>query len=93
MLRIDRKGQKCGSFVLSLLLWIGSMPASAQYRGEPLPEKLSITASLRTRWELWNWFEPTGTQDNDYDFLATVTRVGAAWTDDDFDIVVEAPLP
>jgi hypothetical protein len=66
------------------------MPAFAEYSGEPLPEKLSISASLRTRWELWNWFDPAGNQNNDYDFIGTVARAGLAWKDDVFDVVVEA---
>jgi hypothetical protein len=66
---------------------------SADVRGDPLPEQLSIAASLRTRWELWNWFEPKGTENNDYDFLATVVRFGAAWKDEAFDVVLEAQNP
>jgi hypothetical protein len=71
----------------------GATPVHAELQGEPLPKQLSISASLRTRWELWNWFEPTGPQNNDYDFLATVTRVGIAWKDEAFDIAVEAQNP
>jgi hypothetical protein len=51
--------------------------------------KLSLSGTLRTRWELWNWFEPQGAQDHDYGFLATVARVGLKWTDDVFDMMLE----
>jgi hypothetical protein len=78
--------------VVAMFVWLAtaSQAASAAYQGEPLPERLSIAASLRTRWELWNWFEPTGTADNDYGFLATVARVGALWKQDAFEAFVEA---
>jgi len=33
---------------------------------------------VRTRWELWNWFEPAGTEDNDYDFFGVLARFGAS---------------
>jgi hypothetical protein len=81
--------------VLAALAWIAGSgePISGAFQGEPLPEQLSISASLRTRWELWNWFEPTGTEDNDYDFLATVARLGAMWKQDAFEVFVEAQNP
>ena len=52
--------------------------------------KLSVSGSLRTRWELWNWFEPTDAQNNDYDYLATVAKVALKWTDHVFDVMLEA---
>lgn len=93
MSQIRVRRNVCTVLVLLSLSLGDTEPIMADYSGKPLPQNLSITASLRTRWELWNWFEPAGTQDNDYDFLATVTRVGAAWKDDDFDVVVEAQNP
>lgn len=74
---------------VAICVMVATAPAWADYEGEPLPKKLSISASLRTRWELWNWFEPTGNQNNDYNFLGTVTRVGLAWNDEAYDVFVE----
>ena len=56
---------------------------------DQLSPKLSVAGSLRARWELWNWFEPHGTQNNDYDFIGTTARLGVQWRDDAFDVVVE----
>lgn len=55
--------------------------------------KLSISGSLRLRGEFWNWFEPTGSQNNDYDFFASVLRGAVKWTDEAFDVMVEAQFP
>lgn len=87
--RTPRRTVRSAVFALLLL----PLPVCAQLRGDPLPDKLSISGSLRTRWELWNWFEVPGSQNNDYDFLATVARVGLAWNDEAFDVVVEAQNP
>lgn len=52
--------------------------------------KLSLSGSVRLRWELWRWFEPTGVQNNDYSFFAPVLRGAVRWTDEYFDLTVEA---
>src|SRR5262245_8497437 len=52
--------------------------------------KLSISGSLRLRGELWNWFEPPGPQTNDYQFFASVLRGAVKWTDEYFDLMLEA---
>jgi len=52
--------------------------------------KLSVGASLRTRVEFWNWFNPTGTQNNDYAFVGTVARGALRWKDDAFEVLLEA---
>ncbi len=75
--------------MVAAALTIQCPEASADYAAERVSNRLSVSGSLRTRWELWNWFEPSGTQDNDYDFFATVARFGAQWKDERFDIVVE----
>lgn len=74
--------------LVSLAMEVG---ADVQPRG--LPQQLSLAASLRTRWEIWNFFEPAGSENNDYDFLATVVRAGVIWKDDAFDVVAEAQNP
>ena len=55
--------------------------------------KLSISGSLRLRGEFWNWFEPTGPQDNDYAFGAAVARGALQWKDELFEVMVEAESP
>jgi hypothetical protein len=52
--------------------------------------KLSVSGSLRLRGEFWHWFEPTGKQNNDYAFGATVARGAVLWKDEFFDVMVEA---
>jgi Alginate export len=89
-----RRGKMVPLAGLVALAWMASGGlALAELSGAPLPQPLSITASMRTRWELWNWFEPKGAENNDYDFLATVVRLGATWNQDAFDVVVEAQNP
>jgi hypothetical protein len=63
--------------------------ARAEITIDQISPKLSVTGSVRARWELWNWFEPHGTQNNDYDFIGSVARLGVQWRDDLFDVVVE----
>ncbi|MGH8006022.1 MAG: alginate export family protein [Candidatus Binatia bacterium] len=77
-------------FLLTLasILWPATLHAEVVLT--QLSPRLSISASLRTRGEWWNWFEPSGTQNNDYAFLATVGRAALQWKDDAFDVVVEA---
>jgi hypothetical protein len=77
-----------------LLMLAGSMVAgSAAARAEiALPQlspKLTLSGSLRMRGEFWNWFEPTGTQTNEYAFFATVVRGAVRWSDDPFDALLE----
>lgn len=78
---------------ICLATLLGMLAVAADGRAEvrvtPISPKLSIAGSLRARWELWNWFEPHGTQNNDYDFIDTVARLGVQWRDDVFDVVVE----
>jgi len=72
-------------------LMASSPPATwAEIALTQLSPKLSVSGSLRVRGEFWNWFDPTGTQDNDYAFVATVARGAVRWKDDAFDVVLEA---
>lgn len=52
--------------------------------------KLSVSGSLRIRAELWNWFDPRGSFNNDYLFASFVGRGALQWKDDWFDVMVEA---
>ena len=65
----------------------------AELRGDQLmadlPPQLSISASLRTRWEYWNFFEPRNKATNDYDFLGIRALFGIGWFGEDFDLFLE----
>ncbi|HYD48180.1 MAG TPA: alginate export family protein [Terriglobales bacterium] len=77
--------------VAIVILSLTSAPiCAAQITIDRLSEKLSLGASLRTRWEGWNWFQPHGTQNNDYDFIGTMARASLRWKDEAFDVFVEA---
>lgn len=80
------------TFRCSVVVFLALLPAigRAEVVLEQLSPKLSVAGSLRTRWELWNWFEPSGTQNNDYDFIGTVARTSVKWKDDAFEVFVEA---
>lgn len=79
------------SLTAAVFVWLFLLVPAA--RGEVVIDevspKLSVAGSLRARWELWNWFEPRGTQENDYDFLATVAKLGVRWKDDAFEAFLE----
>jgi hypothetical protein len=64
-----------GIAVLALLL---AAPLWAGW--DEQQQRLSLTGSLRARYELWNWFDPgnrAALQDNnDYGFGATLLRLG-----------------
>ncbi|MGH7856660.1 MAG: hypothetical protein ACREQY_04960, partial [Candidatus Binatia bacterium] len=77
----------------SLFLLVGVLLAPAAEADVSLgkiSDKLSLRASLRTRAEAWNWFEPSSGADNDYLFGATLARGALAWTDERFDVFAEA---
>ena len=73
----------------ALVLSVLNSGAGAEVTVDAISPKLSVAGSLRTRWELWNWFEPTGTRNNDYDFVSTVARASVKWKDDAFDVFIE----
>ncbi len=78
------------AITLAVTLMMSVTSASAEIFLTQISDKLSVAGSLRTRWEGWNWFEPKGTQNNDYDFIGTVARGSVKWKDDAFDVFVEA---
>jgi hypothetical protein len=63
--------------------------ASAEVVLSDVSSKLSVAATLRTRGEFHNFFEPPDTTNNDYAFGATQLRAGMTWKDDLFDLMVE----
>ncbi|MGH7806427.1 MAG: alginate export family protein, partial [Candidatus Binatia bacterium] len=78
------------SLSLALALTIGiAATGAADVPLEAVSKKLTLAASLRTRAEAWNFFEPGGTTNDDYVFGATVARFALAWKDEAFDVVAE----
>jgi len=64
-------------------------PAVAEVALDDISPNLRVSASLRTRGEFHNFFDPGGTANNDYAFGATVLRGAIAWKSDLFDLLVE----
>ena len=85
--RLRVKVATAGIFLALLCAWPASLHAEMVL--EQISPRLSLSASLRTRGEFWNWFEPSGTQNNDYAFLATFARAALQWKDDAFDVMLE----
>ena len=54
-----------------------------------ISSKLSLSANLRVRGEFWDWFEGSS-GDNSYAYAATVAKFGLKWSDELFDLHVEA---
>lgn len=66
--------------LVALLTVCTSEIAIAQSLFEDLPGSLGASASLRSRYEVWNFFEPKSpTADNDYDFVGLRGRFGVDW--------------
>lgn len=63
--------------------------AAAQAYLPHVSEKLTITGGVRTRTEVWNFFDAAEFTD-DYNFTAVQTRAALRWQDDAFDVVAEA---
>jgi len=64
--------------------------ARAEVNLDQVSPNVFVAASLRTRGEAWNFFEPGGTTNNDYVFGATVLRASVAWKSDLLDVLAEA---
>lgn len=71
--RPPRAGQALIASAISLLL---GQPAGAANVAEDLPGKLDVYGNLRSRVEIWNFFEPNGGGDNDYTFVGMRGRFG-----------------
>jgi hypothetical protein len=50
---------------------------------------VSVQASLRTRGEVWSWFESRSGADDEYAFGATLLRAAVSWKRDPFEILLE----
>ena len=70
------------------LLLLAPTPLRAELPVTQISTKLSLSASLRTRGEFWDWFEGSS-GDSSYAYAATVAKLGLKWTDDLFDLHVE----
>ncbi len=70
------------------LLLLAPAPLRAELPLSQISTKLSLSASLRTRGEFWDWFEGSS-GDNSYAYAATVAKLGLKWSDDLFDLYVE----
>lgn len=57
----------------------------------PAVDKLKFTAAWRSRYEVWDFFAPSGGagSNNTYDFYGTDLRASATWTDKFFEAMVE----
>jgi hypothetical protein len=84
---------EAAAYVLMLTLVLAALLSPQAGHGEvvlsQVSPKLSLSGSLRLRWEYWKWFTPTGPQNNEYDFLASVFRGMVKWTDESFDLIIE----
>lgn len=84
---------RAASTVLALLL--AASPAASQTAAAPADgaraDKFKISASWRSRLEMWDFFEPSAAAgaNNNYQFYGSDLRVGAGWYDDAFDVFVE----
>ena len=91
----QRIGQTCRAARWGGVLLVGVSlllltPVSLK-AAQPLPQispKLSLSASLRTRGEFWDWFEGSA-GDPSYAYAATVAKLGLKWSEDLFDLYVE----
>lgn len=77
------------AFLLTVTFGTLIQPSRGEVVLGQISPKLSLSGSLRLRWEHWKWFPPTGSQNNEYDFFASVLRGAVQWRDDSFDFMVE----
>jgi predicted heme/steroid binding protein len=86
-----------GDFVKSLLafllLLIAAAAVSAQDAAPPLKlGDVTFSGSIRERYEVWNWFEPT-TGNNLYGYSGTLVRFGLSQKKEHYDWNVELEVP
>lgn len=74
---------------IPILLALAATVAHADVTLERIAPELSVKASLRTRAEAWNWFEPRSNLENDHVFGATVGRLAVQWKARRFELVAE----
>lgn len=82
---------------LVLLCLLLSATADVSRAGEPSkPAEWSTAGSLRTRLEVWDWFEtgsPAAGRENDYSFVGNLLRVSAKKSGPESDYVFELAMP
>ncbi len=82
------------SFLAVLLLLVAAATVSAQDAAPPIKlGDVTFSGSIRERYEVWNWFEPT-TGNNLYGYSGTVVRFGFSQKKEryDWNIELEAPI-
>lgn len=79
-----------GAAILVLSTWLGAAAAaSAEVALEGVSPHLRASASLRTRGEVYDYFDPGGGATNEYAFGGALARAGLAWRSEALDIVAE----
>jgi len=104
MAGISKRGIHAKAVATALGLTLGALwpvaagaeelAATAAVASPPPPSpwsKLKVSGAWRTRAEMWDFFEPSGTAgaNNTYSFVGSDLRLNATWTDDWFDVFVE----
>lgn len=84
-------GRSDGVALLVACLVIGVLPASAAAQGSGSPAGITVTGSLRTRLEAWNWFGEN--PDGDYVYPGSLFRVAAGQTRKSIDWQAELAVP
>lgn len=84
------------SSVKSLLVLVGALTAAASYGQTPAPAPLqagplTVTGSIRTRVESWDWF--AGDADNTYTYAGSLIRLGIGESRKTYDWMLEFEAP
>ena len=66
----------CRAMIAGGISFLIALPAGAVNVADNLPGRLDLYGTFRSRWELWNFFEPDGPGDHDYTFLGLRGRFG-----------------
>ena len=79
-----------------ILLALLASVAFAQAPPAPKPIKLgslTVSGTLRIRPEFWDWFQPTGNFENEYNYVGDLLRVSIGQQKDAYDWQLEMALP
>ncbi|HUI54538.1 MAG TPA: alginate export family protein [Bryobacteraceae bacterium] len=87
-------GQSVRSGLLAITLWIPLAPPAPAQTASPNPVKIggvTVSASLRTRIESWDWFQ--GNANNDYTFPGSILRFSLSESKKTLDWQLEMAAP